>query len=112
MWSWRMDGEVAGISALVAADAAAFLSGVNPSLFTIRQFSTAKPGIDAAETHDDIVRGMVIGSSLAMLAAVGGSAVTGSWWPVAATLFTLVILDAAYLWALANPRGTAGMAGL
>jgi hypothetical protein len=107
-----MDSEVAGISALVAADAAAFLSGVNPSMFTIRQFSTSKPGVDSAETAGDIRRGMVIGSALALTAAFGGSAVTRSWWPVAATVFTLLILCLSYEWALRNPRGTSGMAGL
>lgn len=97
-----MDGEVAGISALVAADAAAFLSGVNPSLFTIRRFAGEWASQD--DTRDDIMRGMVIGSALALLAAFGGSAVTRSWWPIAATVFTLVVLDGAYLWALDNPR--------
>ena len=102
-WSFRLDSEVAGIAALVAADAAAFLSGVNPSLFTIRTFRSLGSG-EAAETSRDIRMGMAIGTALALVAGLGGSAVTRSWWPLLATIATLVVLCGAYELALQHPH--------
>ncbi len=102
-WSWEIDTETAGLSALLAADAAAFLSGVNPSLFTIRTFRS-KGTAEAEATKGDILAGIAIGSTLALVAGVGGSAVTESWWPLVATVISLLVLDSAYLWALASPH--------
>lgn len=100
--NWRLSPEIAGITALVAADAASFLSGLNPSIFTIRAF--AKSWAQADETRADILRGMAIGSALAIAVGIGGSLVTRSYWPLFGTLVTLSVLDATYAWAIANPR--------
>ncbi len=106
-WDFRIDSEVAGIAALVAADAAAFLSGVNPSLFTIRTFRSLGSG-EAADTAKDIRMGMLIGSALALMAGLGGSAVTRSWWPLLATVATLIVLCGAYELALQFPHNRRG----
>lgn len=97
-----MDGNVAGISALVAGDAASFLSALNPSLFTIRTFAGNWASMDG--TRGDIWRGILLGSGLAILVGFGGSAITRSYWPLAATIFMLIVLSGAYTWSLANPR--------
>lgn len=102
MWTWKLDSETAGIAALVAADAAAFLSAFNPSIFTIRKF--ASEWGSAEETRADIYRGIALGATLTLITAFGGSAVSRSWWPVAAALVTLTVVAAAYYWALENPR--------
>lgn len=101
-WNWRIDSQVAGISALVAADAAAYLSAFNPSIFTIRSFANSWGG---QETKGDIRRGVVLGAALTLVTGFGGSAVTGSWWPFVSAIAVLVVIALAYEWALANPRG-------
>ncbi|MHB8739456.1 MAG: hypothetical protein ACYC9D_12835 [Candidatus Dormibacteria bacterium] len=108
--TWKMDAQIAGISALTASDAASFLSAACPSLFTIRTFRQARLGAQD-ETAADLRRGMALGSSLAVLAGLGGTAVTGSWGPLATTVVTLVVLNGAYEWAIRSPRGTADMTG-
>lgn len=102
-WSWRMNPDIAGISALVAGDAASFLSALNPSIFTIRTFSGQWASND--ETSQDIWRGIVIGAALALLVGFGGSSITQSYWPVISVIVMLFILSAAYVWSLKNPRG-------
>ena len=104
MWDWSLDGETAGVTALVAADAAAFMSAFNPSIFTIRSFASDWGGDQQDETRGDIYRGIALGSALTLLTAIGGSAVTKSWWPTVAALFTLTVIALAYRWALDNPR--------
>src|SRR5690348_6385195 len=101
-WDWRMDSEIAGISALVAADAAAYLSAFNPSIFTIRSFANSWGG---NETKGDIRRGVALGAVLTLITGLGGSAVTRSYWPLLAAVVTLGFIAVTYEWALANPRG-------
>ena len=103
-WDFRIDSEIAGISALVAADAAAYLSAFNPSLFTIRSFGSSWGG---AETAGDIHRGLILGAALTLITGFGGSAVTRSWWPFLSAIAVLGFIALAYEWALANPRGAA-----
>jgi hypothetical protein len=102
-WNWRIDSEVAGISALCAADAPGFVSAFCPSLFTMRASAT-KGGYTASETAADIYRGLAIGGALALVAGLGGSAVTRSWWPLASTLLALSVILIAFTWALNTPR--------
>ena len=103
-WDFRMDSEIAGISALVAADAAAYLSAFNPSLFTIRSFSNSWGG---QETAGDIRRGVALGAVLTLVTGFGGSAVTRSWWPFLSAIVVIGFIAFAYEWALANPREAA-----
>jgi hypothetical protein len=98
-----MNPDIAGISALVAGDAASFLSALNPSIFTIRTFSGQWASGD--DTKQDIWRGILIGSALAMLVGFGGSSITRSYWPVVSVTIMLFIISAAYVWSLNNPRG-------
>ena len=93
-----MDSEVAGITALCAADASGFVAAFCPSLFTMRTFN------DDEETAADIYRGLALGAALSLLAGFGGSAVTKSWWPLMGTIFVLFVIAGAYQWALKNPR--------
>lgn len=86
------------MAALVAADAAAFGSAFNPSIFTIRKFGVEE------HTRDDIYRGMALAAGLTMLTAFGASAVTRSYVPTAAAVITLIVIAAAYHWAVSNPR--------
>lgn len=104
--TYRVDAEIMALSVLAAGDAAAFLSGVNPSLFTIRTFSGDWAGTD--ETAGDIRKGMILGNALAL--AVGGAAtvVSESWWPLIFTMGAAIVLDMAYEWALRCPRGNGG----
>lgn len=101
--NWNINPETMGLAMLAAGDAAAMLSGVNPSLFTIRAFR--RNGAHSERTARDIHTGMVIGSTLALAVGYGASLVTNSFWPLAVTLATLAILDGAYEWALRNPAG-------
>jgi hypothetical protein len=98
---WSLNGESMGLAALAAGDSAAFLSGMNPSIFTIRSSFGQSGGSDTAK---DIHIGMVIANALSMVVAFGASAVSGSWWPVMITLGATVVLDCAYEWALRCPR--------
>ena len=93
-----------GLSALAAGDAAAFLSGMNPSLFTIRTFRTDWASND--QTKNDIRVGTAIGNVLAFMVGFGASAVSESWWPLAMTVAVMLILDCAYEWALRVPRAS------
>jgi hypothetical protein len=102
--TFQADAEIIGLTALVMADAAAFLSGVNPSLFTMRAFTDAG-GAKADNTKLDIRIGSVIGSSLALIAGTGASLVSGSWWPILGTIVTLVVIIGSYEWAINNPHG-------
>jgi hypothetical protein len=108
--TWKMDSEIAGISALVAADAAAYMSAFCPSLFTIRAFRSTRNLTDHDETAGDIYRGMALGAALTLVTGFGGAAVTGSYWPLAISIVVLGVLIGAYVWALENPRGSAGIA--
>ena len=103
MPTWHVSPEIMGLSALAAGDAAAFLSGVNPSLFTIRKFR----GEWASTEHTavDIHTGMILGNALAAMIALGATYVSGSWWPLVFTMFAALVLDLAYEWALRSPRG-------
>lgn len=103
MLTWKMDPETMGLAMLAAGDAAAMLSGVNPSLFTIRTFRDSK--IHAARTARDIRYGMALGSSLALVVGWGATLVSGSYWPLFVTMLTLIVLDGAYEWAIRTPHG-------
>ena len=105
MISWRLDAEVAGLAMLAAGDAASMLSGVNPSLFTIRTFRSAGTA-QAAFTQQDIRMGMGLGSALALVVGFGATLASKSWWPTLVTLITLAVLDGAYEAALRNPHNT------
>ena len=114
-WTWRIDSETAGITALCMGDAAAMLSSTNPSMFTIRQFSLGSEG-GMEGVAGDIRRGYLIGGALTLVIGFGGSAVSRSWWPVAGSVIALAVLIVAYEWAIQNPRGadegaTGGMDG-
>lgn len=99
--TWALNGESMGLAALAAGDSAAFLSGMNPSIFTIRSKFGQSGGDDTAK---DIHIGMVIANTLSLVVAWGASAVSGSWWPLAITAAATVVLDLAYEWALRCPR--------
>jgi hypothetical protein len=109
VWSWKLDSETAGISALVAADAASFMSAFNPSLFTIRAFRSVNDPVVQQQTAGDLYRGMALGAALTLVVGFGGSAVTGSWWPILAAILTLAVLVSAYRWAINTPRGSTGI---
>lgn len=96
--TWKLDPETMGLAALAAGDAAAFLSGVNPSLFTIRTFH------GQWGTAEDIRRGMILGSTLALMVGFGATLVSESWWPFVLTIAATAVLDCAYEWAIRNPR--------
>jgi predicted anti-sigma-YlaC factor YlaD len=97
-----MDAETMGLAALAAGDAAAFLSGVNPSLFTIRSFRNTWGSAD--QTASDIHTGVILGNALAFAVGFGATLVSQSWWPLTITLLVAAILDCAYEWALRSPR--------
>jgi CHASE2 domain-containing sensor protein len=97
-----MNPEVMGLAMLAAGDAAAMLSGVNPSIFTIRTFRSSNA--HASRTQSDIHTGMVLGSALAIVVGYGAALVVRSWWPLFVTLATLAVLNGAYEWALRNPH--------
>jgi hypothetical protein len=93
----RYPPEVIGLALLVAADAAGFLSGMLPSLFTIQKFNAGD------EARASIYRGMIIGNALTLVVGAGASMASSSGLPFAAAVATLVVLDAAYLHALNTP---------
>lgn len=99
--TWTINGEVMGLAALAAGDSAAFLSGMNPSIFTIRSKFGQSGGDDTAK---DIHIGMVIANALTMVVAWGASIVSRSWWPLLLTAGATAVLDLAYEWALRCPR--------
>jgi hypothetical protein len=100
--SFKMDPETLGIAVLSAGDAAAFLSGVNPSLFTIRTFRG--DWASQQQTASDIHTGMIIGNALALAVGFASTLVTQSWWPLLFTIACAGALDIAYEWALRSPR--------
>ena len=101
---WKVDGEIVGLTALVAADVAAFLSGMNPSFFTMRAFAD-QGGEKAENTKKDVRIGSTVGALLALTAGFGASLVSDSWWPLAASAVTLAIIIGAYEYAINNPHG-------
>jgi len=102
-FSWTIDAESAGVTALCIGDAFAAWSACNPSIFTVRTFRTLG-GVEADNTKGDIRRGSAIGSGLALIVGFGGSLVTRSWYPLVGTIAMLMVLWATYEWALANPH--------
>jgi hypothetical protein len=100
--TWKVDAESMGLAALAAGDAAAFLSGVNPSLFTIRTFRGQWANAEA--TANDIHTGVLLGNALALVVAFGATLVSKSWWPLAMTVAVAAVLDISYEWALRSPR--------
>lgn len=99
--SWSLDAESMGLAVLAAGDSAAFLSGMNPSIFTIRHFQSEWSD---GQTTSDIRTGMVIANVLAMTVGWGSSVITKSWWPIFMTAVVTLVLDASYEWALRNPH--------
>jgi hypothetical protein len=104
--SFKMDAEILGLAVLSAGDAAAFLSGVNPSLFTIRTFRG--DWASHQQTASDIHTGMIIGNVLALAVGFAATLVTESWWPFLFTLACAGALDVSYEWALRSPRVSDG----
>lgn len=99
--SWALDAESMGLAVLAAGDSAAFLSGMNPSIFTIRHFQSEWSD---GQTTSDIRTGMAIANVLAILVGWGSTVVTQSWWPLTMTAAVTLILDLAYEWALRHPH--------
>lgn len=100
--TWKIDAESMGLAVLSAGDSAAFLSGMNPSIFTIRHFNG--DWSSTGDTTKDIRMGMVIANILALLVGWGATLVTESWWPLTMTVAVTAILDASYEWALRTPH--------
>jgi len=108
MLTFKTNPEVVGLAALCAADAAAFLSGMNPSFFTMRAFTSAG-GEKAENTKKDIRVGSAVGAGLALLAGIGASLISESWWPILATAATLVVIIGAYEYAVSHPHSYASI---
>lgn len=102
-----LDGESMGVVALCMGDAAAFFSAYNPSIMTAGAFRR-KGGSEAENSKRDLYRGAAVGTTLAILVAAGGSAVTESWWPVAGTLFVVGVQWALLVYTVQNPWGETG----
>lgn len=103
--SWAITPEIMGVAALCAGDVAAFQSAANPSIFTMRTFrSDQVSAMEQDNTKNDILLGSAIGAGLALVTGAGGTAVTKSYWPFAATLIALVVLVGVNLWAIENPH--------
>lgn len=100
--TWDIDSESMGVTALCVADAAGMLAAFCPSMFTIRTFGGGV--VEGANTAESIHIGMVLGSAISILVALGGTLVTQSWWPLAGTIIGLIFLCGAYEWALRNPH--------
>ena len=100
--TWKHSSEIAGVAALAAGDAAGMVAAANPSFFTMRAFRSV--GAHAERTAKDIHIGMVVGSALALAVGFGTTAMTESWWPLAATVGTLIVLDVMAEWALNHPH--------
>lgn len=106
-FSWKLNSEIIGITALVVGDAAAFWSANNPSVFTVRAFRR-KGGKEAEQTKRDIRLGGLAGSGLALIVGFGGSLVTQSWWPIAGAAGILAFEWVLWEWAIRNPHGSGG----
>lgn len=104
--TWRMDVETAGLAALVVGDVFSTLAGVNPSVFTIRAFRSDYAHAD--KTAGDIHIGMVFGSVVSMVVALGATLVARSWWPVAIGAGAVTAADLMYEWAVRNPHNLHG----
>ena len=100
MTGWSVDSHVMGVTALSIGNAASLMTVFNPDMFTIRTSERTQ----GQSTRDTLHVGMWIGGSISVLVALGGSLVTGSWWPLLGTLATLAIMFYAYEWALKNPH--------
>lgn len=102
---WSVNDKTINITALCVADAAAMLGAFNPNIFSIRIFGSAD-----ADTAQSVHIGMGLGSFIALSVGLGGTLVSGSWWPLVATLLALGVLCGAYEWALQNPHSSKGTA--
>ena len=104
--SLRMNKEVIGISLLVIADAAAFISANNPSMMTTRTFTTAG-GNKAENVRGDITLGLKIATAETVLVALGASLVVDSGWPLLTAVAYLASKWWLYVWALNHPHDSA-----
>lgn len=98
--------DVAGLTLLAAAEVPNFLAGMAPSLFTL-QHMTGKSQAHEAEARLSMHRAYIVGGGLSLAVGAGASLIAGSWLPVIACVFVLVILIAQYEWALGSPHETA-----
>lgn len=103
----RPNGEVMGITALSAGDMAAFFSAYNPSLMTTGAFRR-KGGEEAENTKRDLYRGAMTGTALGLVVALGGSAVTRSWWPTIGAVGVAAVQWGILRYTIENPWGKYG----
>lgn len=106
-WTWKLSGEIFGVTALVMGDAAAFWSANNPSVMTTRTFRR-KGGKESEHTARDIRLGGAVATGWTLLVGFGGSAVTKSWWPFTGAVLAIAVQWCVWEWAMANPHGITG----
>ncbi len=91
-----LNAQTLGVTALIAGNAASFLAITTPSTFDIRRTPAT------TDRNRDVWQGVAIGAGLSLATAIGGTLVTGSPWPVIATVAVLAVFGGAYARALSQ----------
>lgn len=94
-----LDTADVGVILLVAAEAPQAYSAFLPSIMTIRTFVGDEGAVQ------DIREGEMWGSAFVALISIAGSLLTGSPWPLAVGIATIVVMVGIYEYALQGRRG-------
>ncbi len=86
-------------SALVAVEAAHAFSAFLPSVFTIRRLAVPQNALD------DLRAGYIPATLFALALGTIASLILKSWWPLIASMFTVIFMIAAYEWAIKSAYG-------
>jgi len=90
--------EVVLTSALVAVEAAHAYSAFLPSVFTIRRLAVPQGA------EKDLRLGYIPASIFALVLGVLSSLILKTWWPLLASILTIVFMIAAYEWAIHSAK--------
>jgi hypothetical protein len=91
--------EVVLTSALVAVEGAHAFSAFLPSVFTIRRLAVPQ----GAER--DLRLGYIPASAFAITLGILASLILKTWWPLVASILTVIFMIAVYEWAIRSAYG-------
>ncbi|AFA40851.1 MAG: hypothetical protein OWQ51_03300 [Pyrobaculum arsenaticum] len=86
-------------SALVAVEGAHAFSAFLPSIFTIRRLAVPQDAVD------DLRLGYIPASIFALALGTLASLILRNWWPLAASIMTIIFMISAYEWAIRSAYG-------
>lgn len=88
---------VVGVTTLAIAQAVGNVAAFNPSILDVQTYDNTHSGGDVKKS---VRTGLIFGGAISLAVGTGASLATGSWWPLIGSIVGLIIIGAAYEWAL------------